>query len=88
MILQVDRKIYDDVCISKAIYSLSDKYTFSRSLKNDIEYLEVSSKTADCVQESIVLDSLNDFKLRGIVETETKDIRTILFAKAFGDIDE
>ncbi len=31
---------------------------------------------------------LNDFKLREIISIETKNIRTILYAKAFGEFDE
>ena len=88
MTITVDRQIYDDVCISKAIYSLSDMYTFSRSLDNDLEIIEVVSKTGQNIDESKFFDVLNDFKLRGIINKETKDIKTILFAKAFGDLDE
>lgn len=88
MKIKIDRKIYDDVCISKALYSLSNKYTFFRSLKDDVESVEVSSKTEGKVNETLIFDTLNDYKLRCIVEAETKDIRTILYAKAFGDIDE
>lgn len=88
MTITVDRQIYDDVCISKAIYSLSDMYTFSRSLDGTLEIIEVTSKTGQDIDESKFFDVLNDFKLRGIINKETKDIKTILFAKAFGDLDE
>lgn len=88
MTITVNRQIYDDVCISKAIYSLSDMYTFSRSLDGNLEIIEVTSKTGQDIDESKFFDVLNDFKLRGIINKETKDIKTILFAKAFGDLDE
>ncbi len=88
MTITVDRQIYDDLCISKAIYSLSDIYTFSRTLDNNLEIIEVVSKTGQNIDESKFFDVLNDFKLRGIINKETKDIKTILFAKAFGDLDE
>lgn len=88
MTITVDRQIYDDLCISKAIYSLSDIYTFSRTLDNNLEMIEVVSKTGQNIDESKFFDVLNDFKLRGIINKETKDIKTILFAKAFGDLDE
>lgn len=88
MTITVDRQIYDDPCISKAIYSLSDIYTFSRTLDNNLEIIEVGSKTGQNIDESKFFDVLNDFKLRGIINKETKDIKTILFAKAFGDLDE
>ena len=88
MTITVDIQIYDDLCISKAIYSLSDIYTFSRTLDNNLEMIEVVSKTGQNIDESKFFDVLNDFKLRGIINKETKDIKTILFAKAFGDLDE
>ena len=88
MTITVDRQIYDDLCISKAIYSLSDIYTFSRTLDNNLEMIEVVSKTGQNIDESKFFDVLNDFKLRGIINKEIKDIKTILFAKAFGDLDE
>ena len=88
MTITVDRQIYDDLCISKAIYSLSDIYTFSRTLDNNLEMIEVVSKTGQNIDESKFFDVLNDFKLIGIINKETKDIKTILFAKAFGDLDE
>lgn len=88
MTITVDRQIYNDLCISKAIYSLSDIYTFSRTLDNNLEIIEVVSKTGQNIDESKFFDVLNDFKLRGIINKETKDIKTILFAKAFGDLDE
>jgi len=88
MTITADRQIYDEVCISKAIYLLSDTYTFSRSLDGNLEIIEVTSKTGQDIDESKFFDVLNDFKLRGIINNETKDIKTILFAKAFGDLDE
>ena len=88
MTITVDRQIYDDLCISKAIYSLSDIYTFSRTLDNNLDIIDVVSKTGQNIDESKFFDVLNDFKLRGIINKETKDIKTILFAKAFGDLDE
>ncbi len=36
----------------------------------------------------MVLETLNDYKLRQIIEEETHDIRTILYAKAFADFDD
>ena len=63
-------------------------YTFSRSLDNDLEIIDVPSKTGQDIDESKFFDVLNDFKLRSIINKETKDIKTILFAKAFGDLDE
>lgn len=88
MKIEVDRRIYSDSCITKAIYSLSDKYTFLRKIVSDKEVIEIES----CIQnqpivESDILNALNDYKLREIICNETHEIRTILYAKAFGDLD-
>lgn len=36
----------------------------------------------------LISQQLNDYKLREIVEKETHDIRTILYAKAFADCED
>ena len=38
--------------------------------------------------KEIFFEKLNDYKLREVIDKETKDIRTILYAKAFGDFDD
>ena len=78
MILRIDRRIYPDCCISKVVYWFSNQY--------DIVTIDGSNDEHSLKKE--FLEKLNDYKLRGIIETETKDIRTILYAKAFGDFDD
>lgn len=36
MEIKIDRKVYSDACISKAIYSLSKDYAISRNLEGNI----------------------------------------------------
>jgi len=87
MEIKVDRNIFPDECISKVVYWLSSEYTITRRLESD--NIEVISFKAMAGQidvgrlEAIFFQKLNDFKLRQIVEDETHDIRTILYAKAF-----
>ena len=91
MELTIDRNIYSDACISKAIYSLSKDYTISRSLEGSMERLHIiplGEKQEKCNIEALVFNTLNDYKLRQIIEDETHDIRTILYAKAFADFDD
>lgn len=89
MTLTIDRKIFDDAAISKTIYSMSVDFTFQRKLEGDIEHITAMPKygidKSDKDIEVAFLDRLNDYKLRGIIANETKDIRTILYAKAFTD---
>lgn len=91
MIINIDKRIYPDDCISKAVYSLADKYVIERSyLSETEECIKVipKSNTADQVVKADLFNHLNDYKLRTIIEKETHDIRTILYAKAFADCDD
>lgn len=88
MILQIDRKIYSDSCISKVVYWLSDQYAIDRHLEGDVEIITIEGVDDELCFKKIFFEKLNDFKLREIIESETKDIRTILYAKAFGDFDD
>lgn len=89
MILTVDRTIYSDACISKTIYSLSDKFSFVRNLKDKIETIEMRCKDEECEDiDEIFYERLNDYKLRQIIAEETKDIRTLIYAKAFMNDDK
>jgi len=91
MTLTVDRKIFDDAAISKTIYSMSADFTFQRLLEGDTERITITPKPGVNKSEQDIevefIDKLNDYKLRGIIANETKDIRTILYAKAFADDD-
>jgi His-Xaa-Ser system protein HxsD len=92
--VKVDKRIYEDSVISKAIYwhtsdfiierNISDKYfeTITFQSKNN----QKNDKTCQVVLSKFNQD-LNDFKLRQIVNQETKDIRTILYVKAFSNND-
>lgn len=91
MELTIDRNIYSDACISKAIYSLSKDYAISRNLEGNIERLNIiplGEKQEQCRIEAQIFNTLNDYKLRQVIENETHDIRTILYAKAFADFDD
>ena len=41
MILQIDRKIYSDSCISNVVYWLSNQFPVNRCLNGDIEALTI-----------------------------------------------
>ncbi|MBR4678576.1 MAG: His-Xaa-Ser system protein HxsD [Bacteroidales bacterium] len=86
MTITVDRRIYSDKCISDVVYWLSYCYTLERTIDGDFEKITVTSDGGEKFRTEF-FRRLNDCKLRSIIETETKDIRTILYAKAFGDFD-
>ena len=88
MILQIERKIYSDSCISKVVYWFSDRYSIERHINGDIEALTIDGVKDKRTFKKMFFEKLNDFKLREVIDKETKDIRTILYAKAFGDFDD
>lgn len=89
MTITIDHKIYSDACISRVAYWLSSQYTISRSLDGDIETMSVcGSIDSEDQLSNKISQQLNDYKLREIVEKETHDIRTILYAKAFADCED
>lgn len=91
MTFKVDRRIYSNECIANTMYWLSSSYSCKRSLEsNDFESIEILSKAEsdETKLEELFWDSLNDYNLRDIISKETKDIRTILYAKAFAECDD
>lgn len=89
MEVNVDRRIYNDSVISKVIYWLSGDYVISRSLIDEnTEKISILIKNLREEEENLnekFHNLLNDFKLRDIIAQETRDIKTILYAKAFAD---
>ena len=88
MILTIDRNIYSDGCISSAVYWFSNQYTVQRSLQGSLETLNIDGIDDEVKFRHVFFQKLNDFKLRELIDAETKDIKTILYAKAFGEFDE
>ena len=93
MKISVDRRIYSDEAISKTIYHLADRFSIGRNLASEnTEVLDVTLQKGIDISEadvrSTIFDTLNDYKLRDIIEKETHDIRVILYAKAFGEFDD
>ena len=86
MIFRIDRRLYSDSCITKVVYWLSGQYAIDRHIDGDEEIITIEGGNDKKLKEEF-FEKLNDYKLREVIETETKDIRTILYAKAFGDFD-
>lgn len=89
MTISIDRRIYNDSVISKAIYWLSGDYIIVRDFLDDnTESLSIEAVGANVGEETLkakLMQTLNDFKLRQIVADDTRDIKTILYAKAFAE---
>ena len=88
--MTVDKRIYNDSVISKVVYWLSSDYKIVRTTLDEftekIDFVPNNSDSDSINQfENRFFQSLNDFKLRQIVANETRDIKTILYAKAFAE---
>lgn len=93
MIIKIDRNIYNDSCISKVVYILSDRFKCNRQLSDAIEHISIEplkkdNPISEDKIETLFFQTLNDYKLREIIRVETKDINTILYLKAFADCDQ
>ena len=92
MTLTIDKKIYNDSVISKVVYWMSGDYKIVRisldEFKEQIDLVGANGERVDSLVEEKFFQLLNDFKLRQIVADETRDIKTILYAKAFAEDEE
>lgn len=92
MELTFDRGIYSDAVLSTVAYWLSGEYAVERTLNGGTEVWKISrtdgAPFGEAELKARILRELNDQKLREIIKAETKDIRTILYAKAFADCDD
>jgi len=91
--IDIDRQIFKDEVISKTVYWQSADFVIDRKVKSNVETItfQTSNDNNSKIDIELVMSKfnqkLNDFKLRQIIEEETKDIRTILYVKAFANND-
>ena len=90
--LSVDRSLFSDEVISKAVYWETNLYIVIRQLNGNTETISFEPKP-NCKEEENAfkerfITRLNDFKVQQIVNDETKDLRTILYIKAFANNDD
>jgi His-Xaa-Ser system protein HxsD len=88
MTFNIDRNIFSDNCISTVVYWFSGQYAIQRSLQGSIETLTIDDVPDEKQFRIEFYQKLNDYRLREQIDKETKDIKTILYAKAFGEFDE
>lgn len=91
----VDTLIYNDTVISKALYWLTYLYLINRNTSTDtIQSIELKKKDGIFTQEEVdqlerkINQDFIDYKVRDIVGQETRNIRDILYVKAFANNDE
>ena len=92
MVLTIDRLIFSDEVISKTVYWETNQYIIQRQLNGSIETISFEPMPQCKEHENILkkrfLTRLNDLKVQQIVDNETKDLRTILYIKAFSNNEE
>lgn len=89
--ISIDLNIYNVEAVKRAIYKFADK--FSADLKRDADSLTISLIPKD--QNSFdfeniraqLLDEILDQDLRATIANETEDIRNVIVAKAFANVD-
>jgi His-Xaa-Ser system protein HxsD len=93
--LTIDSKIFSDAVITKTLYWIqNDYFVFWNSLNDNVVNIILEKKVGRISEEEFakLKNQLNqnmiDFKTRNIVNQETKNIRDILYIKAFANGDD
>lgn len=90
-LFSVDTEIYSDNIISKVCYWLNKEFSVSSKRKGKIIEICIESIAGEVdwpITQRKISQLFSDFHLREIIDAETKDIRTVLYVKAFANLDE
>ena len=89
-IVNIDSNIYSKEVVAKASYWLSRDFTIMQHMdgNNLIISLERHNAVAWDEVKKRLSQLLTDFQMREVITTETKDIRNILYIKAFANVEE
>ena len=93
--IKVDKTIYNESVISKVLYWLMNEYFILQENQTDAIQHIILEKKINTISEEEFLKLRNrlnqdfiDFKVRDIINQETKNIRDILYIKAFSNNDD
>ena len=89
-IVKIDSDIYSKAVITKVVYWLSRDFTIMQGVEGKYWTLSLENPNAvDWVDVKKRLSQLlADYQMRDVITAETKDIRNILFIKAFANVEE
>ena len=95
VVLDVDRSIYNDSVIDKVLYRWAGDYTIVRRNVPDTTVKRIvfsapspiAQETFERMRQRLSCDFI-DYKNRAIIAAETRELRNILFAKAFANNDD
>jgi His-Xaa-Ser system protein HxsD len=88
----VDSRVFNDNVVSKVTYVLSEEFlVYQRKIRSEKQVIALKEKKdvlsnnkPELIEEKIN-QLLIDYKNRDIINKETKDIRNILYVKAFAN---
>lgn len=89
-VVVIDANIYSKEVVTKVIYWLSRDFTIMQSIEGNNLTLYIESQkdvSWDDVKRRLS-QLLADFQMREVITAETKDIKNILYIKAFANVDE
>lgn len=87
--LNIDTNVFSKSVITKVLYWLNKDFVVQTSSQDQMFLVELESKKdIDWNNMKNIISTLfNDFQMREVIESETHDIRNILYIKAFSNID-
>ena len=95
IVLSVDLSVYDERIVDKVLYRWSGDYTITRMNRPGTSLqtialtptVPISPEKFKSIERKLSADFI-DYKNRAIIESETRDLRSILYAKAFANSDD
>ena len=89
-IVEIDSCIYSKEVVAKVVYWLSYDFTIMQSIEGNIWTLSLESHDVvnwDDIKRGMS-QMLTDYQMREVIAAETKDIKNILYIKAFANVEE
>lgn len=89
-IVKIDSEIYSKEVVTKVVYWLSRDFTIMQGREGENWMLSLENPNAvdwDEVKKRLS-QLLIDYQMRELITAETKDIRNILYIKAFANVEE
>lgn len=89
-IVKIDSEIYSKEVVTKVVYWLSRDFTIMQGREGENWMLSLENPNAvdwDEVKKRLS-QLLTDYQMRELITAETKDIRNILYIKAFANVEE
>ena len=89
-IVKIDPEIYSKEVIAKVVYWLSNDFTIMQGMEGKDWTLTLENQhdvTWNDVKKRLS-QLLTDYQMREVIAEETKDIKNILYIKAFANVEE